>query len=90
MTVTIPSKKLDGLSARLGGPMDQTSPTRTAIARPCCGVHEVAAIILPLGHDLMGEPWGSMSTWRNSCFLSVGAGDNRGGLQHVRLQLAQC
>jgi hypothetical protein len=23
-------------------------------------------------------------------FLSVGAGDNRGGLQHVRLQLTQC
>src|SRR5262249_5311572 len=23
-------------------------------------------------------------------FLSIGAGDNRGGLQHVRLQLTQC
>src|SRR5439155_24654988 len=41
-------------------------------------------------------PWsdggavGEHEPWRNSCFLSVGAGDNRGGLQHVRLQLAQC
>jgi hypothetical protein len=47
-------------------------------------------------HYFTTRPWpdggavGSMSPWRNSCFLSVGAGDNRGGLQHVRLQLAQC
>jgi hypothetical protein len=39
--------------------------------------------------------WEAFKTWecalerRNSCFSSVGAGDNRGGLQHVRLQLAQ-
>src|SRR5271165_2108937 len=38
----------------------------------------------------MAEPLGSMSPQAHSCILSVGAGDNKGGLQHVRLQLAQC
>jgi hypothetical protein len=48
-----------------------------------------AAIILPLGHGLMAEPWGARAPGAILAFLSVGAGDNKGGLQHVRLQLAQ-
>ena len=49
-------------------------------------VHGVLpAFILPLDHGLMAAPMGSKSPQAHSCFLSVGAGDNIGGLQHVRL-----
>jgi hypothetical protein len=39
---------------------------------------------------MLASAMGSMNPLRFPAFLSVGAGDNRGGLQHVRLQLAQC
>ena len=40
---------------------------------------------LHLGHGMLASAMGSMNPSRFPAFLSVGAGDNRGGLQHVRL-----
>jgi hypothetical protein len=48
-----------------------------------------AAIVLPLHHGLMAEHGEHEPPGAILGFLSVGAGDNKGGLQHVRLQLAQ-
>jgi len=40
---------------------------------------------LHLGHGMLASAMGSMNPSRFPAFLSVGAGDNGGGLQHVRL-----
>jgi hypothetical protein len=61
---------------------------RQTLAGKKATASQSSVLILPLDHGLIGKPLGAtpLAYFR---ILSVGAGDNTGGLQHVRLQLAQ-
>ena len=71
---------------------------RNLVRRDCYGdavgfaTLRKAAMRQLVGIDFTTGPWpdsGAVGSSSLGLFLSVGAGDKRGGLQHVRLQLAQ-